>query len=31
MHYPPMEDPNNLWIKELTMKTKSSAANNRLR
>jgi nucleosome binding factor SPN SPT16 subunit len=31
MHYPPMEDPNNLWIKELTMKTKSSAANNRLK
>lgn len=25
-----MEDPNNIWIKELTMKTKSSAANNRL-
>jgi nucleosome binding factor SPN SPT16 subunit len=30
MHYPPMDDPNNLWIKELTMKTKSSTANNRL-
>lgn len=25
-----MEDLNNLWIKELTMKTKSSSANNRL-
>lgn len=30
MQYPPMEDPNNLWVKELTMKTKSSTANNRL-
>jgi len=30
MQYPPMEDPNNLWVKELTMKTKSSATNNRL-
>jgi len=25
-----MEDPNNIWLKEITMKTKSSAANNRL-
>jgi hypothetical protein len=25
-----MEDPSNLWVKEITMKTKSSAANNRL-
>jgi nucleosome binding factor SPN SPT16 subunit len=25
-----MEDPNNIWLKEITMKTKSSGANNRL-
>jgi len=30
MQFPPMEDPNNLWVKELTLKTKSSGANNRL-
>ena len=30
MHYPPMEADNDLWIKELTMKTKSSSTNNRL-
>jgi len=30
MQFPPMEDPNNIWLKEITMKTKSSAANNRL-
>lgn len=30
MQYPQMEDTNNLWVKEITMKTKSSAANNRL-
>ena len=29
MQYPPMEDPDNLWVKELTLKTKS-IANNRL-
>lgn len=30
MHYPPMTDEKNIWVKELTMKTKSSATNNRL-
>lgn len=25
-----MEDPNNIWVKEITMKTKSTASNNRL-
>ena len=30
MHYPEMSDDKNIWVKELTMKTKSSAANNRL-
>jgi hypothetical protein len=30
MQFPPMEDPNNIWVKELTLKTKSSGANNRL-
>jgi len=30
MHYPTMTDPNNIWVKELTMKTKSSTTNNRL-
>ena len=25
-----MEDPNNLWVKELTLKCKSTGANNRL-
>jgi len=25
-----MEDPNNIWLKEITMKTKNSGANNRL-
>lgn len=30
MLFPPMEDPNNIWLKEITMKTKNSGANNRL-
>jgi nucleosome binding factor SPN SPT16 subunit len=30
MQYPPLDDVNSIWVKELTMKTKSSAANNRL-
>jgi nucleosome binding factor SPN SPT16 subunit len=30
MQYPPLDDINSIWVKELTMKTKSSAANNRL-
>jgi len=30
MQYPAMEDPDNIWVKELTLKTKSSGANNRL-
>jgi len=30
MQYPAMDDPAALWVKELTMKTKSSSSNNRL-
>lgn len=30
MQYPPMDDVSALWVKELTMKTKSSSSNNRL-
>lgn len=30
MAFPPMEDPNNLWMKALQMKTQSTGQNNRL-
>lgn len=30
MQYPPMEDDNALWVKEFTLKCKSTGANNRL-
>ena len=30
MEFPPMQDPNNLFMKALTMKTQSTGANNRL-
>ena len=30
MQFPPMQDPNNLWMKALTMKTQATGANNRL-
>jgi len=30
MQFPPMEEPNNLWMKAMTMKTSSTGANNRL-
>ena len=30
MSFPPMDDPNNLWMKALTMKTQSTSQNNRL-
>lgn len=30
MAFPPMDDPNNLWMKALTMKTQSTGQNNRL-
>ena len=30
MAFPPMEEPNNLWMKAMTMKTQSTGTNNRL-
>ena len=30
MAFPPMDDPKNLWMKALTMKTQSTGQNNRL-
>lgn len=30
MVFPPMDEPNNLWMKAMTMKTQSTGANNRL-
>ena len=30
MVFPPMDEPNNLWMKAMTMKTQSNGANNRL-
>ena len=30
MQFPPMEQPNNLWMKAMTMKTQSTGQNNRL-
>jgi len=30
MQHPPMENLNSIWVKEITMKTKSTASNNRL-
>lgn len=30
MAFPPMEDPSNLWMKAMTMKTQSTGQNNRL-
>jgi nucleosome binding factor SPN SPT16 subunit len=30
MQYPPLEDPSAIWVKELTLKCKSTGANNRL-
>ncbi len=30
MEFPPMEQPNNLWMKAMTMKTKATGQNNRL-